>query len=56
MPYKYRILRKILRSAIVHDQGWVTEAVIRSQKQAVRKTLEVSRFDPNTTEKVASCI
>ncbi len=27
-----------MRSAIVHGQGWLTEAVIRSQKEAVRNT------------------
>lgn len=38
MPYKYRILRKIMRSAIVHEHGWLAELIMRSQKEAIQNT------------------
>jgi len=38
MPYKYRILRKILNKAIVHDQSFLTNLIIDSQKKVIHNT------------------
>lgn len=38
MSYQLRILRKVLRSAIVHDLNWLTRFIIGSQKQTIQNT------------------